>query len=158
MDVKSKMSEERLPFFVYGTLLPGQPNAFLWEGAVIDQETAVFPNASLYDMGSYPMLIEEGGAPVYGLVNHVAEAEYDAVLARLDWLEDYDPAQPDLPGYRRVAREVQMENGRSLRVWVYAGQPAAVRGLKSIPGGDWAAYIAAALRDIEQMLGNPLDK
>jgi gamma-glutamylcyclotransferase (GGCT)/AIG2-like uncharacterized protein YtfP len=32
---------EQLPFFVYGTLLPGQPNAHLWAGAVVAQEVRV---------------------------------------------------------------------------------------------------------------------
>jgi len=144
------MSEERLPFFVYGTLLPGQPNAYLWGDCVTQVAAASLTGGCLYDLGAYPMLVEEAGGLVVGVVNHVAESEYDAVLARLDDLEGYDSTQSNEFGYRRVLREVQVENSRSLRVWVYIGQKTAVRGMTPIPGGDWAAYSAATFQDIEQ--------
>ena len=147
--MKSKLSEERLSFFVYGTLLPGQPNAFLWQSSVTRQQTAVLANGRLYDMGSYPMLVEEGDGLVYGMINYVIEAEYNAVMARLDHLEGYDPAQPNGFGYRRVVREVQVANGRSLRAWVYIGLQTAVPGMNPIPGGDWAVYAAKTFQDIE---------
>ena len=160
MHVKSKPNEERLPFFVYGTLLPGQPNAYLWKDAVTKQEPAVLAGGCLYDMGSYPMLIEEGTAPVYGTVIHPAEAEYEAVLARLDQLEGCTPDQSEDFGYSRVIRTVQIENtstehdgnGRSLSAWVYIGQETTVRGLPSIPGGDWAAYVVDTFHDIDKWL------
>jgi gamma-glutamylcyclotransferase (GGCT)/AIG2-like uncharacterized protein YtfP len=148
--VKSKMNEERLPFFVYGTLLPGQPNAVLWGESIVAQETAVLKGGRLYDMGFFPMLVEEAETVVTGMVNHIAESEYAAVMARLDALEGYDPQNPDAFGYQRVVREVQLSNGRSLKAWVYVGQKTAVRDLSPIPGGNWAAYSAKTFQDIEQ--------
>lgn len=161
MRLKPKIDEDRLPFFVYGTLLPGQPNATLWGESVIKIEVASLANACLYDMGSYPMLVEGGEAAVSGRVIQVAGGTYEAVLARLDALEGYDPQNPDGFGYRRVAREVRVENdspapgqnGRSLGVckaWVYVGQQTAVRGLMPIPDGDWIAYSAKTFQDIAQ--------
>jgi gamma-glutamylcyclotransferase (GGCT)/AIG2-like uncharacterized protein YtfP len=144
------MDDDRLPFFVYGTLLPGQPNAVLWGEAIEAQEKARLTGGCLYDMGSYPMLIEEGNTSVFGIVNVVSEAAYESVLARMDRLEGYDPKQPDETWYRRVAREVVLANGRSLKAWVYVGHPTAVRGMKPIPGGDWAAYTAQTFQDVEQ--------
>lgn len=156
--MKSKMNEEKRPFFVYGTLLPGQPNAYLWGEAVVVQETAVFVGGRLYDMGSYPVLIEGGEKLVSGMVMQVAEAEYDAVLARLDVLEGCDSDTCSGEEYRRVVREVKVVsasseqggNGRSLSAWVYLGYEKGVRGLLPIPGGDWAAYVAKTFQDSEQ--------
>jgi len=152
------MSEEKLPFFVYGTLLPRQPNAYLWGDSVVNLGDAALAGCNLYDMGAYPMLVEEGVGEVVGMVNTVAEADYEAVMARLDRLEGYDPMQPDQIRYRRVVREVQVINAssehgqssRSLKVWVYIGHPTAVADLKPIPGGDWAAYSAKTFQDIDQ--------
>lgn len=148
--MKSKTEKERLPFFVYGTLLPGQPNAVLWGESIVAQETAVLVGGCLYDMGFFPMLVEEAEAVVTGMVNHIAQTEYKAVMARLDALEGYDPQNPDVFGYQRVMREVRLSNGRSLTAWVYVGQKTAVRGLSPIPGGDWAAYSEKTFQDIEQ--------
>ena len=152
MVVKSKQNEEKRPFFVYGTLLPGQPNAFLWQGSVTAQQPATLAGGILYDMGSYPMLVEAADDYVQGVLLHIAEAEYEAVLARLDELEGCTPNQPEDFGYSRVVREVLGENGRSQSAWVYIGQEATVRGLPSIPGGDWAAYVASTFQDIDQWL------
>lgn len=156
--MKSKTEKERLPFFVYGTLLPGQPNAVLWGESIVAQETAVLAGGRLYDMGFYPMLVEEGEESVIGIVNYVAESEYEAVLARLDDLEGYDPTNPHDFGYKRLVRAVQVSNaniehgrnGRSLKAWVYVGQETAVRHLLPIPVGDWAAYSAKTFQDVEQ--------
>lgn len=152
------MDEERLPFFVYGTLLPGQSNAYLWADSVIKSEGATLTGCLLFDMGSFPMLVETGDGAVVGVVQTVAEADYEAVLARLDHLEDYDPKQPDDAWYRRIVREVVVQNasaesgrtGCSLRAWVYIGHQDAVRGLQPIPGGDWAAYAAKTFQNIEK--------
>ena len=160
MDVKSKLNEERLPFFVYGTLLPGQPNAFLWQGTVTAQQPATLAGSTLYDMGSYPMLVETGDDCVQSMLLHIAEAEYAAVLARLDELEGCTLDQPEDFGYSRVIRTVQIEitspehdrNSRSHSAWVYIGQEATVRGLPPIPGGDWAAYVVDTFHDIDKWL------
>ncbi len=148
MDVKSK--QELLPFFVYGTLLPGQPNAYLWGEAVAAQQTAVLPNGRLYDLGSFPMLVEEGEEAVQGMLIWVRPAEYTAVVASLDELEGYDPAQPLASAYRRVRRLVKGSDGRSIPAWVYVGHSAALPDMQPISGGDWVSYVAATFRDIQQ--------
>lgn len=140
---------EHLPFFVYGTLLPGQPNAHLWAERVVAQEVGWLANGRLYDLGSFPIMLEEGDEFVRGVVLYVAPAQYQAVLARLDELERYDPAQPEAAGYRRVAREVRVENGRCQTAWVYIGQGIELIGFASIPGGDWSNHIANRLPQIE---------
>lgn len=62
----SSYAWQRLPFFVYGTLIPGQPNDHLWQGAIGSLEAAVFDNGRLYDMGFYPMLVEGRAGMVKG--------------------------------------------------------------------------------------------
>ncbi len=52
---------EPLPFFVYGTLLPGQPNDELWADSIIKIEAAFLDNSHIYDMGYYPMLVAQSG-------------------------------------------------------------------------------------------------
>ena len=135
------------PFFVYGTLLPGQPNYYVWGEAIEAEEQATLANGRLYDMGHYPMLIEAGDKPVKGLLVGVAETEYGAVLARLDYLEGYDPAQPEACAYRRVLREVRGINGCVQSAWVYIGHPQYIAGKPAIPGGDWLAYVGATVKE-----------
>jgi gamma-glutamylcyclotransferase (GGCT)/AIG2-like uncharacterized protein YtfP len=135
------------PFFVYGTLLPGQPNYYLWGEAAVTREQALLANSRLYDMGHYPMLIEAGNEPVKGLLVRVAEIDYMAVLGRLDYLEGYNPAQPDACAYRRVQRQVRGVNGAVQTAWVYIGRPRYVAGKPAIPGGDWLTYVRATAKE-----------
>ena len=133
---------DHLPIFVYGTLLPDQPNAHLWQGEVMTILPARLPAATLYNMGYYPMLIETGTVPVYGCCLVVQPASYEMVLARLDHLEGVDMDRPEKAGYRRVRREVELENGRFCSAWLYLGHPRFVVGRPVIATGRWAEYIA----------------
>ena len=129
-----------LPFFVYGTLLPGQPNYALWADAIRAAEEAWLENGRLYDLGRYPMLVETEGGRVQGLLVTVDPEQYPAVLARLDWLEGYNPEAPAHFGYRRVARSVCLAGGRVAQAWVYVGQIDYGAALPVVPNGDWLAY------------------
>ncbi len=137
-----------LPFFVYGTLLPGQANHYLWGNSIVKMETAVFPHGRLFDMGSYPMMVEQPGELVKGQLITVDSASYDSVIATLDTLEGYNPKQPTLSTYRRVERLVEVENGRSVTAWIYLGQPKYVKGLLPIYSGDWVAHFNTTLRQM----------
>lgn len=139
---------ERLPFFVYGTLLPGQPNYYYWADAVLAIETAVFPNGRLYDLGSYPMLIEAEGGSVIGAAITVAPEQYQTILARLDQLEEYDPDQPDQSSYIRAKREVWLKNGRKQTAWVYIGQWHFQPSIPIITNGDWAQHTTGKQTEI----------
>ena len=136
------------PFFVYGTLLPGQPNHYLWGKSIVTMETAVFPHGRLYDMGNYPMMVEQQNEPVKGKLITVSESSYEAITAVLDALEGFDPEKPTTSAYRRLERVVECENGRFVTAWLYLGQPKFVRGLPSIPSGDWVKHISATMQQI----------
>lgn len=136
-------NEPQLPFFVYGTLLPDQPNFSLWGTDIAQMAAATLHGGKLYDMGYYPMLVSaEVVNIVSGMVITPKAAAYASVRQRLDMLEGFDPAEPDKTGYQRRAVEVQLVNGRSQTAWVYQGQPALVVGKAALKNGDWAAYAA----------------
>lgn len=145
------MQQPRLPFFVYGTLLPDQPNFFLWgEDSILARQPATFTGGKLYDMGFYPMLVTGNGATaVHGQLITVHEAAYAAVLQRLDELEGYDPTQPEDSAYQRVPVRVTLANGRTQTAWIYLGQPALVADKPEIIGGSWAAFAAASQSELE---------
>ena len=148
MDLKS--TSEPLPFFVYGTLLPGQPNAHLWGDGLVFEQPASLANGRLYDCGAFPMLVEEGEKPVVGCLIAVQPGQYQDILARLDDLEGYNPEQPTASAYRRVRREVTAEDGRHHAAWVYVGHASALPGMTPIPDGDWRSYVAATFADMQQ--------
>lgn len=155
----------QLPFFVYGTLLPGQPNYHLWAKAIRTEEPAILPGGRLYDMaqlglGQYPMVVEEvqvgdeyivgGKWQVVGVLVEVEAAYYETVLRTLDVLEDYRPLQPEQSFYRRVRRIVTLHNGRQRVAWVYVGRAAIVAGLEPIRGGNWKAYCASRQAEVNR--------
>jgi gamma-glutamylcyclotransferase (GGCT)/AIG2-like uncharacterized protein YtfP len=152
----------QLPFFVYGTLLPGQPNYHLWAEAIRSEQPAFFPNGRLYDMtllnlGHYPMLVEEQGEQaasskwqVMGVVVETEPELYRTVLATLDILEDYRPDRSAGSFYRRVKRIVTLTSGRQVVAWAYLGRAAIVAGLVPIPEGNWKAYCANRKAEVDR--------
>ena len=136
-----------LPFFVYGTLLPDQPNFYQWQEAVIDIQPATLPNAILYDMGSYPMLIEQDSGFVTGAVVEIAPTHYTAILKRIDELENYFPNDEAQSMYLRRTRTVIKTDGSSCEAMVYIGQPQYVFALEPI-GADWVAYTRDTMGEI----------
>lgn len=132
-----------LPFFVYGTLLRGQPNHFMWAGAALKVEKAVLPGAALYDCGAFPMLALRRAGTVKGELVWVRENRYAALLARLDALEGIDPAEPGRSIYQRQPQWVLNTTQQGQHAWVYIGNENVARHLPEVPGGDWAAHLAA---------------
>ncbi|WP_406149241.1 gamma-glutamylcyclotransferase family protein [Streptomyces sp. NBC_01012] len=98
------MTEAGLPFFVYGTLLPGEPNhdRFL-RGRTQEERPALLPDALLYEGPGYPYAIE-GHGTVRGALVTATPGAYAELLAMLDGLEQYlGPGHPRNL-YERVAR------------------------------------------------------
>ncbi|WP_328871193.1 gamma-glutamylcyclotransferase [Streptomyces sp. NBC_00287] len=135
------MSPVTLPFFVYGTLRPGEPNhdVFL-RGRTLKEEPATLNGALLYDGPGYPYVVEEPGARVRGELITARPEEYADLLRALDRLEDYAPGDPRNL-YERVEREV-LTGSRRVRAWVYVAAPAVAARLRAhgklIETGDWA--------------------
>lgn len=139
----------RLPFFVYGTLLPGQPNDGYWLGGIRTQRPAVMPRARLFDQGTYPILVEGGPGMARGLVITVGDTLYPLILNTLDYLEGYDSQHPETAEYRRVRRVVRLLNDQPVAAWVYVGRPDQVRDLAPV-GSDWKQYTLNRQRSIDR--------
>ncbi|MEV5975814.1 gamma-glutamylcyclotransferase family protein [Streptomyces sp. NPDC052114] len=135
----------RLPFFVYGTLRPGECNhAAHLAGRVATQEPALLPGAVLYDGPGYPYLVEDPEAgPVRGELVTALPAAYDRLLVALDLLEEYVPGDPRNL-YERIVRYVVRPEGGPVRAWVYVAAPHVAAGLRTsgavIGNGDWASH------------------
>lgn len=136
-----------LPFFVYGTLRPGEGNHdLLLRGRTLREEPARLSGALLYDGPGYPYAVEapgEAGATVAGELVTARPEAYARLLAELDRLEEYVPGDPRNL-YERVVREVVRVDGTAAaRAWVYVAAPAIAAGLRArgnlIEGGDWLA-------------------
>ena len=128
-----------LPFFVYGTLLPGQTNYFLWREAIVEWQPAVLRGARLYDLGLFPMLVDAPEGEARGLLVRVRPSSYHAALWLLDRLEGVELAGWGDLGFRRLRRIVRSWGAPPAVAWVYVGRTAAVAGLPAI-GPDWKAY------------------
>ncbi|WP_411105396.1 gamma-glutamylcyclotransferase family protein [Streptomyces sp. cmx-4-9] len=132
----------QLPFFVYGTLRPGEVNHELFlRGRTAAQEPAVLPDAALYDGPGYPYAVHRPGPGIVGELVTADPEGYGDLLAALDLLEEYEG--PGRPGnvYDRTAREVLRPDGTRVLAWVYLASALLARELRSsgreIPGGDW---------------------
>ncbi|GAA4293152.1 hypothetical protein GCM10023086_03740 [Streptomyces venetus] len=134
-----------LPFFVYGTLRPGEVNHDLFlRGRTRSAEPGRLVGAVLYDGPGYPYAVEEpGDGEVSGDLVTAPPEGYAELLAELDRLEEYVPGDPRSL-YERVERKVVREtDGAAVRAWVYVAAPAVAARLRArgraIAGGDWRA-------------------
>lgn len=112
--------------FVYGTLLRGEVNHQLLEGASYLGPHRTAPCFSLYLLGAYPGAVRGGLTAIAGEVFSVDRAG----LRRLDRLEDY-PRLYD----RRLLRTPYGP------AWIYLYR-GSVRSRALIPGGDWRRFAA----------------
>ncbi|WP_393099064.1 gamma-glutamylcyclotransferase family protein [Streptomyces sp. LN325] len=137
----SVTNEERLPFFVYGTLRPGEHHHDLFlRGRTRSEQPARMRGIVLYDGPGYPYAVEEPAGVVRGeLVTALPEA-YPELLGALDRLEEYVPGDPRNL-YERVVRDAARVDGTAARAWVYLAAPAVAARLRThgrlVPGGDW---------------------
>ncbi|MFJ9667525.1 gamma-glutamylcyclotransferase family protein [Streptomyces sp. NPDC101219] len=131
-----------LPFFVYGTLRPGEVNHDLFlRGRTLREEPGRLRDALLYDGPGYPFAVEEPGPVVRGELVTARPEAYAGLLAGLDRLEEYAPGDPRNV-YERVVRDVVRDaDGATVRAWVYVAAPPVAarlrRGGDRIEGGDW---------------------
>lgn len=142
----------QLPFFVYGTLRPGERNhdRFLL-GCTAAEEPAWLRGAVLYEGPGYPYAVEAGGGEglVVGELVTVLPDLYGVLLRELDQLEAYVPGDPRNL-YTRVVRNVlRRGDGAPVGVpaWVYLASPAVAAELRGggalVPGGDWSSVRGA---------------
>ncbi|MCB5164835.1 gamma-glutamylcyclotransferase [Streptomyces bambusae] len=138
----TRPSAPELPFFVYGTLRPGEVNHDLFlRGRTTAEVPARLPGAALYDGPGYPYAVARDGSEIVGELVTPAAGRYPELLAELDRLEEYHG--PDRPGnvYDRVACRVRLTDGTGADAWVYLAAPTLAARLTAsgtpIPTGDW---------------------
>lgn len=97
------------------------------------------PGVVLLDCGHYPAAVElPGGGGAAGEVVWIRSVVWPAVVAALDLLEGYDPADPHRL-FDRVVRPVETADGQ-VECWVYlAGRMLAESARPAVVNGDWAA-------------------
>ncbi len=109
--------------FVYGTLLAGEANHHLLEGARLAGAARTRPVFALANLGYFPALVDGGASSISGEVYEVDAA----TLARLDVLEGHPRF------YRR--RRVALDDGTHAHTYVLSPEQAAGRPI--IDSGDW---------------------
>ncbi|MFF0787766.1 gamma-glutamylcyclotransferase family protein [Streptomyces spiralis] len=135
---------EPLPFFVYGTLRPGERNHdALLRGRTRTEQPARLTGAVLYEGPGFPYAVEEPGGVVRGELVTARPETYEELLTVLDRLEGYVAGDPRSL-YERVEREVVREaDETAVRAWVYVAGPAVTARLRDggrvIEGGVWSS-------------------
>lgn len=104
--------------FFYGTLMAGFDRrrrlgidsnlTFIGRGRI---------EGALFDLGIYPAAVPASDGKIWGEVYAMRDPE--RVLAALDEIEGYRPADPDRSLYTRAEVPVTIEGGRTERAWVY---------------------------------------
>ena len=132
---------KRLPFFVYGTLIPNQPNYYLWEKSVINKEAGFIKNYQLFDMGHYPMIVESKGNNVEGILIEIKEEDYENITKIIDNLEGYEPEKHGNSAYTREIRQIDLENGDVRDAWIYIGSEDYIKKENIVKEGNWVKHI-----------------
>jgi gamma-glutamylcyclotransferase (GGCT)/AIG2-like uncharacterized protein YtfP len=130
--------------FVYGTLLPGLCRHDAMQGARWLGQARV--RAQLYDLGPYPGLIlpPAPSAETTWVWGQVAEVD-DALLARLDAIEAYDPVRPEQSEYVRQRCDAHLQPRSKadtpvVSAWVYVYNRS-VANARRIDHGDYLRHL-----------------
>jgi gamma-glutamylcyclotransferase (GGCT)/AIG2-like uncharacterized protein YtfP len=104
--------------FFYGTLMSGfkRPGRSRID-AKLSPVGRGWISASLYDLGLYPAAVPASDARVLGEVYRMLDC--DAVLAALDEIEGFRPAEPDTSLYTRVETTVTFLDQTMAEAWAY---------------------------------------
>lgn len=131
-----------LPFFVYGTLRPGEANHDLFlRDRTATEEPAHLPGAALYDGPGYPYAVDRPDGEIRGELITPHPESYTELLTALDHLEEYVPGDPHNL-YERTARTViRTTDDTPTLAWVYLAAPRVAARLRAdgqlIEDGDW---------------------
>ena len=99
---------------------------------------------ALFDLGPYPALVS-GVSAVGGGDHEVCGEVYrmlapDALLARVDLIEDHRPEAPDAGQYRRLALAAHLDDGRTVDVWAYVYNRSTTSAAR-IADGDYRHHV-----------------
>jgi len=137
----------RLPFFVYGTLIPDQPNYYLWKDSIVSTKDGLIKNYQLFDMGHYPMIVESKGNNVNGMLMYVKNEDYGKITKIIDNLEGYNPENHGSSAYNREIRDIELEDGKIEKAWIYIGSKEYVNEENKVKDGNWVKHISKKKRN-----------
>lgn len=146
--------EPELPFFVYGTLRPGQGNFRIVKRDVIESIPASVQGAAVWHGPGFPYAVHKdvdaslaGSGWVVGDLLYINPARYADAIDSLDGLEGVSYNNDDRGHYRRIEVDVTVSNGdgtaRTVRAWMYVAGASARQSLSSgrfgppLVTGDW---------------------
>lgn len=111
--------------FVYGSLKRGHYNHYLIKDQKFLREAKTKKEFSLYDLGSFPAMVENGSSSIVGEVYQVDKR----ALKVLDRLESH----PHF--YRR--KEIQLDNGEKVLTYLLNDEYIPASKSKIIKNGKW---------------------
>ena len=138
----SEATGQTLPIFVYGTLMIGQPNDYVWQECIESFESAIINDFRIFDFGYYPVMAEEEGGKVLGQLVRLEGTCYSRTIQNLDFLEGFNPKHPHQSNFRRIRVFVSTDKGENIEAWAYIGWKSTVRKLPLIEHGDWGRHAA----------------
>ena len=111
---------------VYGSLRHGLGNHRLLQGAEFKGLDTTQPEWTMYSLGGFPGLMQEGETPI---TIEVYEVDVDT-FARLDGLE----------GYPRFYNRVEIDTIYG-KAWIYFLQDNSYRDHSIVQSGDWKSFL-----------------
>ena len=132
----------KTPFFVYGTLIPDQPNYYLWKDSIIGTKNGMIKNYELFDMGHYPMIVESEGNNVHGMLMSIKDKNYEKITKIIDNLEGYNPENHGSSAYNREMRDIEFESGELEKAWIYIGREKYIKKENAVKDGNWVKHIS----------------
>ena len=133
---------KNLPFFVYGTLIPEEPNYYLWKDSIIYTKKGIIKNYELFDMGHYPMIVKSEGNNVHGMLMYIKDEDYDKITKIIDNLEGYNPENHGSSAYNREMRDIEFESGELEKAWIYIGSEKYIKKENAVKDGNWVKHIS----------------
>jgi gamma-glutamylcyclotransferase (GGCT)/AIG2-like uncharacterized protein YtfP len=134
---------------VYGTLLPNQPNYYLWKDSIADTKNGIIRNYQLFDMGHYPMIVESEGNNVVGMLMYIKTEDYEEITKIIDNLEGYNPENHGNSAYNREIRDIKLENGELEKALIYIGSEDFVKKDNTVKRGNWVKHISSKNKNLD---------
>lgn len=135
--MKQRAKNNETPLFVYGTLLPGHPNFYIYVGAraLVSTKPATLNGFALYKAGTVPIAQAYPGEKVKGKLLYLRPGHAEDVIAWVDILEFN-------AGYEKQKLPVATDDGSTEIAYVYTYPTAMnLRQLPTVPEGDWEAHV-----------------
>jgi gamma-glutamylcyclotransferase (GGCT)/AIG2-like uncharacterized protein YtfP len=126
---------KKLPFFLYGTLRPGEIRYHVIAPAVESLVSGKLEKAKMTNTGGFPYIEPAESGSIVGEVCVVKDADYSSVLGRLDAIEGYIDGGTHCFFQREIVT-VQTAAG-DVECYCYLGGTVKRHGGDPIPSGDW---------------------